>query len=171
MQVRSRRWKSSATTALQTKILYQLPSIYSSLRVSWIILALLNSASCFKKDEKTERHITILGVSISIVVYLLSGDLSWFCKISSSILFIVIFSKLMSKWRKWRRAKKQLVVRAIKNINEGEEINLCYLGYDENLESKHQMKQHLETKFKFDCKCSVCIGGNSSNIFMFTWVV
>ena len=118
-----------------------------------------NAATSFKKDEKTEKHITIFGLSSAIVVYFLSWDLDWFWKIFSSISTLFIYLKLKSKWKVWRREKKHLVVRAIKKIQEGEEINLCYLGYDENLGSKHQMKQHLKTEFKFDCKCSICIGG------------
>ena len=89
------------------------------------------------------------------VVCLMLEDWCFIWKILSFFLINYTYSKLECR----PEPEGKLVLRAIKNIQEGEEINLCYLGYDENLGSKHQMKQHLETDFKFDCKCSVCVGG------------
>ena len=81
-------------------------------------------------------------------------------KIFSCIITVYIYFKMLTKWKRWSRAKKELVVRAIKNINEGEEITVCYLGLDQTLESRHQMHLELKRKFLLDCKCSVCTGGN-----------
>jgi len=103
------------------------------------------------------------------VKYLCSGaavcvmleDWCFVWKILSFFLINHTYSELKSRWDSRTRIsepKKKLVLRAVKNIAKGEEITLCYLGYDQNLGSKHQMKQDLKTEFNFSCKCSVCIG-------------
>ena len=88
------------------------------------------------------------------VKYLCSGaavcvmleDWCFIWKILSFFLINHTYSELKSRWESRTRIsgpKKKLVLRAVKNIAKGEEISLCYLGYDQNLGSKHQMKQDL----------------------------
>ena len=99
-----------------------------------------------------------------VAVYIMLEDWCFIWKILSFFLINRTYSELKCRWESrslLSRPKKELELRAIKNIRKGEEINLCYLGHDQNLGSKHQMKQNLQKKFDFDCKCSVCIGGKA----------
>ena len=100
-------------------------------------------------------------------VYIMLEDWCIIWKVLSFLLINHIYSELKSRWESRRllsKPRKKLEVRAIKNIRKGEEITLCYLEYDQNLGSKHQMKKHLKREFKFDCKCSVCTGGKLQSI-------
>ena len=150
-------WSYKATESSAFKKEYTELAHYLCLGMA--VYALLSDWSLF---WQILSYIMILFLNVP-VMYLCSGavvclmreDWCFIWKILSFFLINYTYSKLECP----PEPKGKLVLRAIKNIQEGEEINLCYLGYDENLGSKHQMKQHLETDFKFDCKCSVCIGG------------
>ena len=99
-----------------------------------------------------------------VAVYIMLEDWCFIWKILSFFLINHTYSEVKDRWERKSlpsRPNKELELRAIKNIRKGEEITLCYLGYDQNLGSKHQMKQNLLKEFEFNCKCSICIGGKA----------
>ena len=50
-----------------------------------------------------------------------------------------------------------LKVLAMKDISKGEEVTECYI----HVMTKSQMKEKIQEKFSFDCKCGVCVGSIS----------
>ena len=124
-----------------------------------------NAVSSLKSEKKKSRFKSSLyhmasNIGSSIFMFYLLEDWCILLKIFTCIIIVFIHFKMITIWARWRRAKKELVVRAIMNIKKGEEITICYLDPDQTLGSRHQMHLELKRKFLMDCLCSVCTGGN-----------
>ena len=47
-------------------------------------------------------------------------------------------------------------VMAVRDVAEGEELSICYLGEDDRELDAEQRREYLRMKYRFDCACSQC---------------
>ena len=71
---------------------------------------------------------------------------------------------------RWNERLSRQEIRAIRNINIGEEITLCYFTIEIMEMSKEDRQAYMEDHYGFKCGCEVCsLEGIHLHIFMIEW--